>query len=193
MKAQKQTVEAVNEDWQLKAVAQGMQERGRIYGDIWRIGINTGLRISDLLSLTMDQVRDIDFELKHPELAIIEQKTGKVNEIRLNEAAQTVIQRRLKDHAGDTYLFQTESKRNREPMALNRRSVGRVLESVGKPLKLKLGTHSMRKTAGHYLHSKCVPIEDIAHFLNHRDPKVTMRYLGLTKQARAELFDMLPG
>jgi len=101
-------VEAVKTAEQRQQVEAHLMDQGAIYADIWKVGVNnTALRISDLLSLTMDAVRTLDAE--NPALNIIEQKTGKRRRIVVNQSALAVMQRRLTDNPDDVWLFQSEA------------------------------------------------------------------------------------
>ena len=62
---------------------------GEIYADIWKVGVNLSLRISDLLSL-----KYTDFNLHDRTLNLTESKTGKAKSIRLNQTAIDIIARR---------------------------------------------------------------------------------------------------
>ena len=66
-------VEAVKTKKQRDQVEAHLQQAGRIYYDIWKLGLNTALRISDLLVLTMADVKRLD--TKSPVLEIKEIKT----------------------------------------------------------------------------------------------------------------------
>jgi len=178
-------VEAVKTAEQRQQVEAHLADQSAIYADIWKVGVNTALRISDLLSLTMNDVRSLDPE--NPALNIIEQKTGKPRKIVVNQSALTVMQRRLGEYSADTWLFQSEAAnrdRRAAPKPINRRSVSRVFEKVGQRVapKVVLGTHSMRKTRGYAMHKAGRSIESIAKVLNHSSPTVTMRYIGLAQQ-----------
>lgn len=178
-------VEAVKTTEQRQQIEAHLVDQGAIYADIWKVGVNTALRISDLLSLTLDDVRALD--PTQPALNIIEQKTGKPRKIVVNQTALTVMQRRLADYPDHVWLFQSEAaNRNRRepPKPINRRSVSRVFERVGQRIapKVMLGTHSMRKTRGYAMHQAGRSIESIAKVLNHSSPAVTMRYIGLVQQ-----------
>jgi len=180
-----QEVEAVKTDEQRQQVEAHLAAQETIYADIWKVGVNTALRISDLLSLTMDDVRRLDVE--QPSLQIKEQKTGKHRKVVINQSALFVMQRRLADHPDHAWLFQSDAaNRNRRepPKPINRRSVSRVFERVGQKVapKVALGTHSMRKTRGYAMHKAGRSIESIAKVLNHSSPAVTMRYIGLVQQ-----------
>ena len=178
-------VEAVKTQSQRTQVLAQLEAHGQLYADIWQFEINTALRISDLLALTMEQLRDIDPE-RH-ELTLIESKTKKRKTITLNKTSLEVVSRRLREHFDDTYLFQSTSPRygKRAPaMPINPRSVSRIFEKVGQHVapRVKLGTHSMRKTRGYAMHDAGCPIEAICRMLNHSHPAVTMKYIGFTKE-----------
>jgi len=180
-----QEVEAVKTNEQRQQVEAHLTAQDTIYLDIWKIGVNTALRISDLLSLTMNDVRSLDAE--QPALNIKEQKTGKQRKIIVNQSALGVMQRRLTEYPDHVWLFQSDAvNRNRRepPKPINRRSVSRVFERVGQKVapKVALGTHSMRKTRGYAMHKAGRSIESIAKVLNHSSPAVTMRYIGLVQQ-----------
>ena len=159
-------------------------QAGQIYFDIWKTGVNLALRIGDLLSLTMAQVKALD--PAEPVLHLVEEKTGKKRQIRVNTPALKVMQRRLKENPKHRYLFQSESvKLHRKPaQALNRRSVARVFEKVGQKIapKVQLGTHSMRKTRGYAMHEAGRSIEEICKVLNQASSAVTMRYIGIDQR-----------
>ena len=59
---------------------------GQLYADIWKVGVNLSLRISDLLTL-----KYADLNLEERSLKLTEAKTGKLKTIRLNSAAILVI------------------------------------------------------------------------------------------------------
>lgn len=180
-----QEVEAAKTERQRQQIEAHLLERAPVYADIWKIGVNTALRISDLLVLTMAHVKSLD--PKQPALKIKEKKTGKTRKIVINKTALAVMQRRLKDNPKHTWLFQSEALnlgKRRRAQAINRRSVSRVFQQVGQSVapKVALGTHSMRKTRGYAMHKAGRSIESIAKVLNHSSPAVTMRYIGLVQQ-----------
>jgi len=78
-------VEAVKTGEQRQQVEAHLAAQARIYEDIWNVGVNTALRISDLLLLNMDNVRALD--LAQPALNVTEQKTGKHRKIVVNQSA----------------------------------------------------------------------------------------------------------
>jgi len=155
-----------------------------IYADIWKIGCNLSLRISDLLSLTFDQI-DIDNRV----INLIEKKTGKHKMIRLNQTAIDTIQARRKLNPSDIYLFQSNSHRADAGSAISRVSVSRVFKSVGDILELDINTHSMRKSRGKAMFDDSVSVAIIAKVLNHTSEAATLRYLGITSEEVLKTYD----
>lgn len=161
------------------------KDKGQVYGDIWRVGVNMALRIGDLLALTFE-------DMKGDVLVVNEQKTGKARSVEIAPQVKEIVKRRRSDHPDHVYLFQSTSNRVKnspEPKPMNRSGVSRAFKEVGEmaSIGVHLGTHSMRKTWGHALYSQGVSIERIASSLNHSTPAVTMRYIGITKQEISNL------
>ena len=154
------------------------------YQDIWELGINTALRISDLLSLTYKGVDSVAV------LALTEQKTGKSRQITLNSKAKGIISRRLEEHPLDVWLFQSKGNRAGGMVkAMDRSTVARKFKEIGDIIGISLGTHSMRKTRGYAMWSDGVPIEVICKVLNHSSPAVTMRYIGIEREDVQKTYD----
>lgn len=146
--------------------------------DIWNIGINLALRISDLLSVKFSDIQD-------DRLLITESKTGKIASIVLNTKSKEIIQRIREQHPHHTYLFQSHRNQqsiNRIPHPLSRRAVSKAFALVGEELNLQLGTHSMRKTRGYHLYQATKDIARVMKMLRHSSEGVTLRYIGMTQQ-----------
>ena len=156
---------------------------GQLYADIWKVGVNLSLRISDLLTLEYSQLN-----IQDRSLALIEQKTSKQKLIRLNSAAIAVIERRKQEQASDRWLFQVHSHRAKDK-PISRVSVSRVFKDAGDMLGLTINTHSMRKSRGMAMYKDGVPVEKIAKVLNHSNTTSTLRYLGITKEEVLKTYD----
>lgn len=178
-------VEAVKDKFQRKYIQDRLRECGQVYADIWNLGTNTALRIGDLLSLTMDDVKGIDLDADKIRLNITEQKTQKARSILLNQTALEILQRRLKENPKQKYLFQSDARNiGRQSKPVNRRSVLRVFSKVGESCapQIALGTHSMRKTCGYAMHQSGKSVDFICKVLNHSSPAITLRYIGIEQQ-----------
>ena len=150
--------------------------------DVWVFGINTALRISDLLNIRFSDIQGDTLPLR-------EAKTGKQRTIKLNEKALQVIERRRL--LGDEYLFQANSRNVKAVKPVSRQYIARAFKDVGDHLGLNISTHSMRKTRGYHLHKSGVGIELICKMLNHSSPAITLRYIGLTQEAINSTYENL--
>lgn len=160
-----------------------VQQYKPIYADIWRFGVNVGLRISDILSIKFN-----DIDLINRELCVIEHKTGKKLTIRLNRIVIDIITTRRTTNPRHQYLFEVDCNRAKGK-PISRETVSRVFKEASNLIGLQLNTHSMRKSRGKAMFDAGVPIEIIAKVLNHSNTGVTLRYLGITNARVQQTYD----
>jgi len=113
-------VQAVKDLDKVKLISHLLEKRySKQMADIWNIGLNLALRISDLLSIKFDDIH-------HDRLIIHESKTGKLANIQLNQKALTIIKQIQTEHPNHQYLFQSYRNQqaiNKSPKPLSRRAV----------------------------------------------------------------------
>ncbi|MBA7639115.1 Tyrosine recombinase XerD [subsurface metagenome] len=151
--------------------------------------INCGLRISDGLSLKVEDVKDHRGNIKDF-LYILEQKTKKRRNIPLNKQAKEALNYYFKKtgiYDLDRYLFINEKSGNNKPLTRVRawQLINKWCREVG--LDCKVGGHTLRKTFGYHLRKQGVSIERISDLLGHRNIKVTFRYIGISDDERKEV------
>ena len=138
----------------------------------FEVGINTGLRISDILKLKVSDIRGKYYiELK-------EQKTGKLKKFRMNSVLRAELENYIISKNDDSYLF--ESFRTSGNPLERTRAYG-ILNQAAKvaKLKIKIGTHTMRKTFGFHFYQQTKDIAMLQVLFNHSSPSVTLRYIGI--------------
>lgn len=171
-------VRAVKEPDTIKLISHLLKIRhSQQMADIWDIGINLALRISDLLSVRFHDIEGSRLNLR-------ESKTGKRASIQLNAKAQDIIKRIKREHPEHVYVFQSyrnQQSKRKEAMPLSRRSVSRAFNAVGRELEIPLGTHSMRKTRGYHLYQATNDIARVMNMLRHSSERETLRYIGITQ------------
>ena len=186
------TVVAVKDVATIKKIENLLRSRwGDTYADTWRLGVNIGLRASDLVKLRYDDVREVAGVAT---LYIQEQKTGKPRRIKLNaQALATIRSRRLRMLAAaeqgaplHEWIFQSRRGGHIASGSLNK-----PFPDISKKVGLHLGTHSMRKTFGHAVYNATGNIDLVADILNHSSIKQTRRYIGLEWEEHEEAYDML--
>lgn len=137
------------------------------------LGINSGLRVSDILKLTVEDVRD-------GVVSIREKKTGKKKQFALSETCTKAIKHYLKATGLTTGTLFPSRKDTNKPITTKYAwlILKKAADWVG--IKENIGTHTMRKTFGYLAFQNGADILEIMQCLNHSDPAVTMRYVGLT-------------
>lgn len=160
-------------------------------------GINIGLRISDIVRLTIYDLMDEAGEVRE-HLDIVEEKTGKHKRIRINNGLAKEIQEYV-----DALLYikyeivykniktDSETKKQYNNISktayiffsnkgghLTRVQAFRILNDASKKCGIKnFGTHSLRKTFGFWHYKKDNDIVILMQLFNHSSPSVTMRYI----------------
>lgn len=145
---------------------------GELYELILTLGINTGLRAGDLLSLKVGDIRN------RTHIEIIEQKTKKPRRIFINKQVERSVESYLKRYMfieNHSYLFYGQ-----KGVTLDVRTVHKLVKRGCKELKLdgNYGSHTMRKTFAYhaYQYSRNLPL--IRDLFNHSDTHVTRIYVG---------------
>lgn len=138
-------------------------------------GINSGLRISDLLNL---RVRDVD----GVEIYIVEKKTGKKIPRRINPGLSKAFRQYTADLSADAFLFTSREGDNRP---ITRARAYQIMSKAARIHGLKrIGTHTLRKTFGYHFYKQTKDLQLLMGILGHSDEKITRRYIGLTQAAQ---------
>jgi site-specific recombinase XerD len=139
------------------------------------LGINSGLRICDLLKLTVAEVKDKD------RISIREQKTGKSKDFPLSDTCKKVIAEYIKTTTLTSgSLF--PSRKGKKP--ISRIQAYRILNIAASRVGIAeaVGTHTLRKTFGYHAYQNGVDVTRIQKLLNHSAPSITLAYIGITKE-----------
>lgn len=171
-----QTAQPIKDDQTLKAVMNYFEyaTKNRL---LIAYGLNSGLRISDMLQLRVSDVRQGCW-VGH------EKKTSKKRKVAFNDHLQNelnsyVIKENLEN---DDYIFNGTSTKK----AMSRVAAHKILKKVADGLGLEhFSAHSLRKTFGYrwyYIEHK-----DIAFLMdtfNHSSIQMTLKYIGLDDEKR---------
>lgn len=140
---------------------------------LFTIGINCGLRISDILSLNVGDVKNKNF------IEIKEKKTGKFKKFPINSKLKPMLDDFVKNRKNNEPLFLSIFN-NR----LERVGAYYIITDVCKKagLEEKIGTHTMRKTFGYHHYKKFKDIAMLQKIFNHSTPQITLRYIGIEQE-----------
>lgn len=141
---------------------------------LFTLGINCGLRISDVLKLRVKDVRNKRF------LLIIEQKTGKHRKIPIKTKLMHMLNTYIKNKNDEQWLFKSQKGDNRP---ISRIQAYRIIKSVclRAGLTENFGTHTLRKTFGYHFYKMTKDVALLQNILNHSSPKITLRYIGINQ------------
>lgn len=141
-------------------------------------GINTGLRISDLVKLNRDDVRNPDGSMK-THITIIEKKTKKVKKFPICNGLLTEMEKYTRNMKAGEYLFKSQ-KGNNKPITTTQ--AYRIIVTAGANIELtEVGTHTMRKTFGYWHYQQFHDIAILQEIFNHSSPSITLRYIGINQ------------
>jgi len=174
-------VDAIRSREEISVIKEFLRKKGAGYELLFVMGINTALRIGDLLSLSVGDVVDAKGEIA-PAITLKEEKTGKIKRFPVNESLRSAL----------TEYFACQGRRVRsEPLfvsrkkrALSRYQAWRVLKAAGESAGLNnIGTHSLRKTFGYHVYKKSgADIGLVQKLLNHSASGATLRYIGIDRE-----------
>jgi integrase len=137
------------------------------------LGINTGLRIGDMLKLKVEDVRN------QTHIILKEQKTGKSKKFFINSVLRNALDKYIANMDDHEYLFQSRNATNHP---LSRSQAYRILNRAGAKVGLEsIGCHSTRKTFGYHHYKQHKDVALLQQLFNHSAPSVTLSYIGVNQ------------
>ena len=153
-------------------------------------GLNTALRISDILHLTWGKVYDFSEDRWNKHITLSEQKTGKLNCILINDEIKKALgkYKTCVESGKDDWIF---SGLEGSHLPLSRAQAFRIVKSAAKYAGLGDGIscHSMRKTFGYQAWKQGVSPALLMEIFNHSSYQVTRRYLCIDQDDRDTVFE----
>jgi integrase len=150
---------------------------------LFTLGINSGLRICDLLNLKIKDVMDKKRKIKD-RITIREQKTGKIKNFPIADTAKKVLMEYLitRNFSLDEPLFLSRKEKGGK-QTIGRQQAYRIINKIVRMVGLKegYGTHTLRKTFGYHAYQSGVDISILQKLFNHSAPCVTLAYIGITQ------------
>ncbi len=150
------------------------------------LGINSGLQVSDLLALQVEDVKDCS------RIILREKKTGKSKDFPVSDSCQKAIQ----EYFEATGLITGPLFPSRKTMgcrgtgAISRQQAYKTLHEAARAVGITgaIGAHTLRKTFGYWAFQQGVNVTRIQQSLNHSTPSVTLSYIGITKDELDQVY-----
>ena len=162
-------------------------------------GLNTALRISDILKLRWKDVYNENLLSFKSHIDVKEQKTGKKTTVFINKNLKEAFASFLKDIIAkkgklcdvmEQFIFLGQKSTDKP---ISRIQAFRIISEAAKKCLLshKVSCHSLRKTFGYHAWKKGVSPALLTSIYNHSSYKITTRYLGIDQDDRDEVFELV--
>lgn len=175
-------VQAIKDRAHIEALKQALHGRDLL---LFTLGINVGLRISDLLSLKVGDLRNKE------SVTIYEGKTKKARTFALNDSVKDAVATLIPADADDSDYVFTSRKGANKPIGrvqayriINAAVVRAGLDNV----YTAVGGHTLRKTFGYFAYESGVDISLLMRVLNHSTARETLRYIGIEAEDVADVY-----
>jgi len=150
--------------------------------------INSGLRISDTLTLTHKMMSDED------RIIIIEKKTKKQREITLNDTTKKAYKKLVsmlneanEKFSDDDFVFVSQ-----KGSVYKTQSINDVLKTIFTSKKLQISSHSLRKSFARRVYQNQNESENslvlLSDIFGHSSISITRRYLGIRQETISNVY-----
>lgn len=166
-------VEPIRDKTKIDVVKRILKENGSRDYLLFLIGINSGLRISDILKLRVKDVKDKEY------IELIEQKTNKYKRFPVTKSFKYELKEYIIGKFSEEYLF--ASQKGSKP--ISRIQAYRIIcnACINAGIKARIGTHTLRKTFGYHFYQENKDIALLQQIFNHSTPSITLKYIGINQ------------
>ena len=181
------TVQPIKDKHKIQRMLKVLEEDNPRNALLFRVGLNTILRIQDILDLKVKNIFHDDGRFRLY-LSLFERKTRKnkgrrMKNIKLNSLLRKAIKEYVEffELSLEDYIFFSLLDPDKN---LDRVQAWRILKRAADKVGIdNFGTHSMRKTLAWTIYKQTKDISLVMIMLNHNSPKTTLRYLGITQES----------
>jgi len=175
------TTQPIRSKGQIRELAGYYMRKGQLRNYVLvTLGIETALRISDLLSLKWDDVYDFERGQPRKHLHLTEKKTKKSKCVALSNSVKSALSLLTAVRGGAIIANFRTGK------AISRIQAYRIIRAACEALKftVRVSCHSLRKTFGYHAWKNGAPVAIIMEIYNHDSFATTRRYLGVTQDEK---------
>ena len=179
-------VQPIREREKIEEMKEELKKNGTRDYMLFYTGINSGMRISDIVDLNRDNIRNDDGSMKS-HITVIEKKTNKMKKFPLTGNFYYEMEKYTRNMKQGEYLFKSRKGVNRP---ITTTQAYRILKEASKRVGISdFGTHSMRKTFGYHHYKKFKDVALLQQILNHSSPSITLRYIGIEQDEIDESYE----
>lgn len=164
------TVEPIRELKNVRKIERLLAKQSKRDLLLFTLGINCGLRISDILTLDVSDVKNKNY------IQVVEKKTGKFKKFPINSKLKPMFEKFTKNRLDEEPLFLSKFGNRME-----RTAAYRIINLACKKIGIEglIGTHTLRKTFGYHHYQKFKDVVILQKIFNHSSPFITLRYIGI--------------
>lgn len=139
---------------------------------LFLFGINTGLRISDILPLKVKDVKNKEHS------RILQKKNKKIRLVKIGHFA-SYTNDYIRGMNDDDLLFPSR----KGSFEISTTQAYRILVGAGEMIdRYDIGTHTMRKTFGYQHYKRNKDVASLQKIFSHSSPDITLAYIGVTQE-----------
>ncbi|OUM88256.1 MAG: integrase [Bacillus thermozeamaize] len=179
----------------IRLILRGQSIRNEL---LFILGINVGLRISDILRLKVKDLVKPDGKIRDY-VIVKEKKTKKVKKFYIGKVVKQTIKDYMEEYRPhpDMYVFKSRKGKNRP---ISRQQAYRIInhaaelaglverDHTGRIVSGEIGTHTLRKTFGYHAYKNGADTNLLQEIFNHSSNKTTLRYIGITEEQKKEVY-----
>ncbi|MCH1627922.1 tyrosine-type recombinase/integrase [Ferdinandcohnia quinoae] len=176
-------VEAIRDKKKIQAMKKILKMHSERDYLLFVFGINTGLKISEMLALKVGDVLEENGGIKDF-LTLTGEDNIEERYIYLNSKVQRAIKEFLASVPLDRDSFLFFSPKTLQ--AISRQQAYRIINHAAKEVGIesKIGTHSLRKTFGYHAFKRGVAISLLQKQFHHSSASETLKYIGVSKSEK---------
>lgn len=168
------SVDPIRDPEKVKLISTYLRQGSERNYIMFMIGIYSGLRISDIRTL---RVRDVKGKDK---IKIREKKTGKEKEFAINPILKKELKKYCEGKDINEYILKSRKGKNRP---ISREMAYKIIDEAGELFGYPdLGSHTLRKTFGYHHYKQFKDIGLLQKMFNHSSQVITLRYIGIEQE-----------
>lgn len=172
------SVEPIRDREKLEEMKEELKKNGTRDYLMFLTGINSGMRVSDIVKLNVNDVRNSNGTMKE-HITIIEKKTKKLKKFPLCNNLLVEMEKYARNMEQGEYLFKSRKGKNKP---ITTTQAYRIIVNAGEKVGIKnIGTHTMRKSFGYHHYQQFKDVALLQNIFNHYSPSTTLRYIGINQ------------
>ncbi|MBB6215071.1 integrase [Anaerosolibacter carboniphilus] len=170
-------VQPIKEMEKIIELKRELLKRNYKYYMVCVMALNTGMRIGDIITLKVADVKN------KTHIVIREEKTNKTKLFPINAQLRDEINQYIARMENEDYLFESRQKNNiGVKVNITRVQAYRYIKSVAEEIGIEhFGMHSFRKSFGYFYYQQTKDVAKLMQIFNHSSQEVTKRYIGLSQ------------